>query len=366
MLTPTHLVAAQSSYLVVCVIAGHPPTAEEAAVAMLGCLIPDLDTRSSYVGRILRLTSSTIERYFSHRSFTHALLPQVIVALLAWWLLPGGFAMALITGWVSHSWCDMMTKSGVAWFWPARIRCVLPGNSDWRMEVGGGGELAFLLISILVGALMMPLAATGKGTAGLIRGALGDLEMARGEYDRDKGTALFTLEMKGRDNRTYTDVSGTYPIIGPWGTSGFIVEAEKGPRSVCANSNCDWHASHSKILHGEPIETTSRSIQGATLAAATIRDALQPLNESGEVYLIGTALLRGIKSDPPTLEVASDTVRLIYARPELLEEWAGKTLREVDLTAQVRHAPGALVPELAPLDAQPAVIHPRLQRWLTP
>lgn len=233
-------------------------------------------------------------------------------------------------------------------------------------EVAGGGELAFLLIVILIGAVMMPLAATGKGTAGLIRGALGDLEMARSEYDRDKGTALFSVELTGRDNRTYTDVSGTYPIIGPWSTAGFIVASDTGPRSLCASSNCDWHASHAKILHGEPIQTSSRLIQGATLAVSTIREALQPLEEVGEVYLVGTVLLQGIKANPPTLEVAADTVRLIYARPALLEQWQGKTLREVDLTAQVRHQPGAEIPELPALTESAATIPPRLKRWLTP
>ena len=242
---------------------------------------------------------------------------------------------------------------------------MLPGNSDWRMDVGGGGEFVFLLISILIGALMMPLAATGKGTAGLIRGALGDLAMARSEYDRDKGTARFSVKLSGRDNRTYTDVSGTYPIIGPWSTAGFIVESNGGPRSLCASTNCDWHASHAKILHGEPVETTSVPIQGATLAASTIREALQPLEEAGEVYLIGSLRLQGIKPEPPTLEVAADTVRLAYAKPAQLEPWAGKTLREVDLTAQVRHAPGAEVPALAPLNGSAARIPPRLQRWLT-
>ncbi|NBC47152.1 MAG: hypothetical protein GVY22_03995 [Gammaproteobacteria bacterium] len=366
MMTPTHLVAAQSTYLVVSVIVGHPVTAEESAVAMLGGLIPDLDTRASYVGRVLRLTSSTLERYFGHRTFTHALLPQVIAGLLAWWLLPGGFALALITGWVSHSWCDMMTKSGVAWFWPARMRCVLPGNADYRMEVMGGGELAFLLIVIGIGMLMMPLAVTGKGTAGLIRGALGDLTMARSEYDRDKGTAAFSVKLSGRDNRTYEDVSGTYPIIGPWSSAGFILDTDDGPHSLCASSNCDWYASHVKILTGEPLETASVPLQGATLSAAEVRDALRPLEAAGEVYLIGSLLLQGLKADPPTLEVTSDTVRLVYARPALLEQWAGKTLREVDLTAQIRHQPGAEIPELPTLNASSATIPPLLQRWLTP
>jgi inner membrane protein len=365
MLTPTHLVAAQSSYLVVCVIAGHPPRAEEAAVALAGSLIPDLDTRASTIGRVLRLTSATLERHFAHRTFTHALLPQALVGLLAWWLLPGGFALALITGWVSHAWCDMMTKSGVAWFWPSRIRRVLPGNPAYRMEVMGGAELAFLLIAILVGVVMMPLAATGKGTTGLIRGALGDLTMARSEYDRDKGTARFSVELSGRDNRTYADVSGTYPIIGPWAAAGFILETTDGPRSLCASDACDWHAAHAKILHGEPLATTSRAIQAATLAASALREALRPLEDAGEVYLIGALRLQGIKPAPPTLEVSADTLRLSYAEPALLEAWQGKTLREVDLTVQVRHAPGATIPELAPLSTAAARIPPRLQRWLS-
>lgn len=118
MLTPTHLVFAQTAYLGACVVAAHPPAPEEAA-------------------------------------------------------------LALISGWVSHAWADMMTKSGVAWFWPARIRCVLPGNPDYRMEVARGGELAFLLVVALIGVVLMPLAATSQGTAGLIRGAIGDLATVR-------------------------------------------------------------------------------------------------------------------------------------------------------------------------------------------
>ena len=193
-------------------------------------MIPDLDTHA----KLHRASPAThVKRAGTVTSATGPLPTRCCCsaspALLAWWLLPGGYAMALITGWVSHSWCDMMTKSGVAWFWPARIRCVLPGNPDYRMDVMGGGELAFLLIAILVGVLMMPLAETGKGTAGLIRGALGDLEMARGEYDRDKGTARFSVELSGRDNRTYADVSGTYEIIGPWATAGFILDTDQRP-----------------------------------------------------------------------------------------------------------------------------------------
>jgi inner membrane protein len=258
MLTPTHLVFGQTAYLAACVVAAHPPAPEEAAVALLGAALPDLDSRASYIGRILRLTSGMLEQYFGHRSFTHSLLLQVLAGLLAWWLLPGGFALALLAGWVGHAWADMMTKAGVAWFWPARIRCVLPGNPDFRMDVGKGGELAFLLVVALLGVVLMPLAATGKGTAGLIRGAIGDLETVRRHYDRDKGDVRFAVVVKGRDNLDHTDISGTYPIIGPWRETGLILDTDAGPRSLCAGSACNWYSSHAELAKGEARRSAPR------------------------------------------------------------------------------------------------------------
>ncbi len=67
---------------------------------------------------------------------------------MAWTLLPFGYFLALVAGWVSHSVADMMTPSGVAWFWPARGRCLLPGNPRYRMEAMGKGELGFLAVQV--------------------------------------------------------------------------------------------------------------------------------------------------------------------------------------------------------------------------
>jgi inner membrane protein len=265
-----------------------------------------------------------LERYFGHRSFTHSLLLQVRGGLLAWWLLPGGFALALITGWVGHAWADMMTKGGVAWFWPARIRCVLPGNPDFRMDVGKGGELAFLLVVALLGVVMMPLAATGKGTAGLIRGAIGDLETVRRHYDRDKGDVRFSVVVKGRDNIDHTDISGTYPIIGPWRETGLILDTEAGPRSLCAGSACNWYSSHAELAKGEAIRTSTLAVNTALIPVATLLARAEALGAIGDVRLLGTAHAEGVKPQPPTLEVAGDALTFVYAAPALLEGLRGR------------------------------------------
>lgn len=364
MLTPTHLLFAQTAYLGACLSTAHPPVPDEAAVALLGALLPDLDSRASYIGRLLRLTSGLLEQYFGHRSFTHSLLVQVLAGGLAFWLLPFGVALALMAGWVSHVWADMMTKSGVAWFWPARIRCVLPGNPDYRMEVAKGGELGFLLVVAVLGLVLMPLAQTGKGTAGLIRGALGDLGAVRQHYDRDKGDWRFSVVVEGRDNLTDRDIAGTYPVIGPWRESGLILETPDGPRSLCTGAGCNWYSSHAELTKGDAIRTSSVTLRSARLTVAALAERVARLGQTGTVYLLGTAQAEGVKPQPPTLEVAGDSLTFVYADATALEALRGRTLTQADLVLQVRHAPDRALPTLpepAPADtATPAL----LERWL--
>ncbi len=88
MITPTHLVTAQTAYLCSCVVAAHPPTAEEAALALLTGLLPDLDSKASYISWFAPHTSDYLERYFGHRSFTHSMVVQLFFGLLALWLMP--------------------------------------------------------------------------------------------------------------------------------------------------------------------------------------------------------------------------------------------------------------------------------------
>lgn len=368
MLTPSHLAAAHAAYLGACLATAHQPQPAEALVALGGALIPDLDSPQSYAGRVLPPFSGWIERTFGHRTVTHALLTQAAVGLLAWWLLPGGFFMALLAGWVSHSLADMMTPSGVCWFWPSRVRCVLPGNPRFRMEVMGGGELGFVIVMAFACVLMMPLAATGKGSAGLIRAALGNLEAARAEYDRDKGSWAFEIDVRGRDNATFADISGRYPVRGPWRETGLILDTDDGPVSLCTGSACDWYADHAAIERAGRQDTTATPVEAQLLPVGALVDRARPLAEQGGVYLLGSALVGpGVKPDPPTLEVDGEVLRFVYAGPAALERLRGRTLREVELTIQTRHAPGTIVAEpAAPMPTAPAV-HPLLRRyWVEP
>lgn len=275
-------------------------------MALAAALIPDLDSRQSYAGRLLPPLSGWLERQVGHRTVTHSLLAQALAAALAWALLPFGYLLALAAGWVSHTLADMMTPAGVAWLWPARGRCVLPGNPRYRMATMGRGELGFLIVMALAGLALMPLARTGEGTTGLIRSAFGDVAAARAEYDAGKGSHAFTLEVRGRDNRSYADISGRYPVIGPFGEAGLLLASEDGPRSLCRAGGCDWYAEHAVLARGAPEVTASFALNAPQTTAAALAEALDPLAETGQVYVRGALTAPGLRAEPPTLAVAGE------------------------------------------------------------
>lgn len=251
MLAPTHIITAQSAYISACVVVLHMPRPTEALTAVAASLISDLDSRQSTVGRLFPFVSGQLEHWVGHRTATHSLIAQAVVGVAAYFFLPFGFLLALIAGWVSHSIVDMMTPSGVAWFWPSRVRCVLPGSERYRMKVMGWGELAFSGVMGLLGVTLMLLAEAGECTGGLIRSAIGDITAAREQYDAEKGGNAWTLRVEGRDNRSFEAQDGEYQVRGPWRESGFILDTDEGPRSICRQSSCDWYADHAVLVRGE-------------------------------------------------------------------------------------------------------------------
>lgn len=365
MLTPTHLVAGQTTFLLASVIAGHQPTLSESFLAAAASVIPDLDSKQSYIGRMVLFASGPLESYFGHRTVTHSLVMQVFAGFLAYTVLPYGYFLAIMAGWLSHSMADMMTPAGVCWFWPSRVRCVIPGNARYRMDSMGKGELWFVLIMAVSAIPLLALAQTGKGTTGLIRSAIGNISTAREDYDAQKGSHVWSLDVEGRNNRTYEDAAGTYPVIGPYGESGFIVETPEGPRAICRSSSCDLYSEHAGLLKGDPQQTTTSSVQVKRITADSLFDSFAPLLTSGNVFLLGELTATGVTAIPPTVEVTSKNIRLSYASPEVLRKWGKILLEDVALTIQVRHAPGTQVGKMeviAPVAGM--ALNPLLQKWV--
>lgn len=99
------------------------------------------------------------------------------------------------------------------------------------------------------------------------------------------------------------------------------------------------------------------------MSVSALRRQTARLSRIGEVFLIGTAEGEGVKAQPPTLEVSGNRLTFDYAAPALLEALDGRSLRNLELTLQVRHAPGQTLPEPETV-APSAIIPPLLAPWL--
>ena len=355
MITPTHLLFSQACFYTACIFTGHGPTVLEAGAAAAASLIPDLDSRQSLIGRMFYPLAAALEHEFGHRTFTHSLLIQITAGAIAFYLLPFGFFLALVAGWVSHSWADMMTAKGVCWFWPSRVRCVLPGNARFRMDVMGWGELWF---AALMTAAVFPLhamAVTAQGATGLIRQAIGEVSAARATYDAQKGGHVWWLEVEGNDNLTLAPVQGRFEVLAGFQESGFLLKTPNGRKTACKALTCDWHTSKAVIHKGEPQAATTYTVTREALDGAALQKAVAELASAGDVYVTGTAQT----IDP------KEAVELRFVAPA---EIPAVPLAQVNLSVQVRHAPTVPGPALTIPDATPPKTvrerDPLLEKWL--
>ena len=57
------------------------------AGAIIGSVLPDIDSPRSYIGRVLPYASIPIERQWGHRTITHSLLCLLALSVMTWPLL---------------------------------------------------------------------------------------------------------------------------------------------------------------------------------------------------------------------------------------------------------------------------------------
>lgn len=368
MILPTHLVAAQTAYIAACIGLGRVPDPIEAAVAMGATAVMDIDNPDSYTGRIIPHLAEWLQAEIGHRSLTHSAL-LILTACAVVWALAPQYLVAVAAGMGSHALLDMMTCKGVQFFWPSRVRCVLPGNRQYRFEIRHYGELSVAIAIGILGIAFMPIAMMGERPIDLVRDAIGSLHAARHRYDAEKGDWAWSLEVRGRDNRSHADISGVYPVIGPnlMQGGGFIIAAPE-PVTVCTDAGtCDWYAESARLVRGQAQHTTSITIERRSLSAAALFTVLSALPFEAEIYLLGTATALGIEAQPPTVAVSGERVTMQYMPLSTLRVWAqeGRILHDTRVTVQIRHALGTIVPPLdLPDDTQPEAIPNILRGWI--
>lgn len=138
------------------------PIAGMAAAACLGSLFPDIDSRTSKLGKKMKITSWLCSKVFGHRGFLHSPLFVALVYIVCWIIFSANDIMeynyiwgGFIAGMLMHLMCDMTTKGGIPVLYPwSRGKFsigVLPSGSKWEFV-----SLFFIIgLTCLITAVMI-------------------------------------------------------------------------------------------------------------------------------------------------------------------------------------------------------------------
>jgi inner membrane protein len=148
MLGSTHAMIGVASGLALASV--HHATPESALVlavaAGIGGLLPDMDHRGSMINRRLPFLV-LLTFWFPHRTITHSLAVVLLISALAI-AAQSIQGIALVTGYSLHIAADMLTRRGVALFYPLEARAYLLPR-PLRLNTGG------LLEALIAAAVLL-------------------------------------------------------------------------------------------------------------------------------------------------------------------------------------------------------------------
>ena len=344
----THVAFASVLYLGGATLFGYQPDWLSWALAAAASLLPDVDLPPAKIGRLFWWLSVPLERRFGHRTLTHSLVALSAVAALSGPLMAiyPPYCWAVVGGYWSHLWIDMLNIRGVDLFWPAPIRLVTPGNRNWRLQVGSKGEMILLSVLLIAAAALYPLSHVGFRDA--LQALLKSFDIAVEQYARVSGTHWYELELTATDNLTLERVTCRCPVVGTW-KNGFIILHQGQPRAVGKSE-----AQHNllpvaaRLIQGEPLRVVAERVamQGHTLRWLVSRiDQSRPYFLLGEVEIAdgkGPALTGRLDS-VDTYNPASyrgGVLRLHYARATELEPWLDRVAVRGEVVVQFWLKPG--------------------------
>jgi inner membrane protein len=325
----THLAFASVPYLGGATLFGYKPDWLSWALAAMASLLPDIDLPPAKIGRLFWFVSVPLERRFGHRTLTHSAVMLLAVALLAapLWFLNPLYYWAVVGGYWSHLWLDMLNIRGVDLFWPSPLRVVTPGNRHWRLEVGSKGEMVLLSGLLVAAAALYPLGHLGFRDG--LQALLKNFDIAREQYQRVAGTHWYDLELTATDNLTLQPVRGKFPVVGVW-QNGLIVERDGALRAVGpSQAHHNLYPLQARLLKGETLRVVAERVE---FRGHTLRWLVSRIDQSRPYYLLGEVeiadgrgpALAGRLDSVETYKPASyrgGILRLHYARARELMPW---------------------------------------------
>jgi inner membrane protein len=234
--------------------------------AALASQLPDVDTSTSLVGRILFPLSRWLENRWPHRTVTHSWLATAIIALLAlplrwhstqlWYAVVLGF----FSGWFG----DAFTKSGVAAFYPlSSARLVIPANPRLRLSTGSRAE-SLICVGLLLSFLLSVHLHSQGGLRQTFHAWLAQPEGVTTLFAKASATHQILAHIEGRFVASATPVKADFTVLEIEGekllvrdTNGLLYWAEQ--ESACTHCHLAIHRVQARL--GGPIVIVTQELK---------------------------------------------------------------------------------------------------------
>jgi inner membrane protein len=311
MMTLTHLAI---SGLMTSLMLG---TADPLVVGVGGIagLLPDVDISKSPAGRVLFPISKFLEKRFPHRSCTHSILASVAIGSVAYGLAYSSFiswrlAHGMLIGYTFGYLVDLITKSGIQLFFPANLRCVVPGNRNLRLSTGSNWEYSILVL--VVAALLLVLNINTHGGMGFTLNEI--LATPRGvqELMNQKGSSHeIVVHIDGVRTFDRTRIKDDFVVVEQRDANTFVIHPPSKPDELYqVSSRSDLgHQIISERITGKVGRKIGTSIKSITWVDEEILPRLAELGErfpNGMVYLTGSIDI----DDPEQISIQSKPQQL--------------------------------------------------------
>ncbi|MES9902824.1 MAG: metal-dependent hydrolase [Sedimenticola sp.] len=368
MIAGTHVAFATALYLGGAALFEYPPSIVGWALTAAASLLPDIDLPTSKFGRVLFWLSTRLERRFGHRTLTHSILALFVVAMLAGPLYPvePAWFWAVVGGYWSHIWIDMVNLRGADLLWPSPVRVVFPGNRRYRLETGSKAEMVLLTSFLAFSALLYPVAGSGFRVG--LQHLLGNFEMAHDTFIKNAGSYWYTLKLDAIDNLTLEHVECDCQVVGAW-KMGLIVIKDGEPRAVgMSQDKHNLYPTHAELVKGEPLRVVAHRVN---MRGRSLRWLLDRLDKRHTFYLSGQVVVGRAAAPVENIDLyrpaslSGKVLRLHYAREAELEPYLGLVAAEGEVYVQFWLRPGDEVVELVVgEDARREVVPVELEGYL--
>ena len=325
MTAPTHTSFSLLFLLGIGLLLGIAINPSLAIFAVIGALLPDVDTEKSVIGRLLFPLAGYMERKLGHRQATHSFFALALLSLMSSPLAYLKFHcfLALLSGYLSHLLIDTINKLGVPLFYPSPVRAVMPKPEKWRIAVGSKGEsILFCAISV-VALLLLPINRVGlfKSLHWLIKDTPSAIADYRSWADKYKVYAHVT----GTFNVSQRPILAQFEVLGIENRNTLVVYDERADKiyTVGTDKNASLYPKKIHCVKGEPIDVITKKIH---LQYELLGNLASHIPQQGQTFIKGVVKTTDriiLNRDPDThqtIEPSINSIILQYARRQELSD----------------------------------------------